>query len=285
MLDGAFALAFGAGLLAAVNPCGFALLPAYVSLLVLGQESGDQSPLRRALVFTVAMALGFAAVFAVFGLAISPVAASAQQYLPWFTVLLGVGLVVVGGWLLSGRSISLPRWGGSAGRPVTGSFRSMAGFGAAYAVASLSCTIAPFLAVVIAAFRTESVWAGVGLFLTYAAGMACVVGLLAVAVALAEQGVVTRMRAVARWTPMVGGAVLALAGGYVAYYGWWEIRVLGGADPSDPVVDAAAEVQRVLARAVDGVGLLGWAVVGALLAVALVASLAVRRRARSLTPR
>jgi hypothetical protein len=84
---------------------------------------------------------------------------------------------------------------------------------------------------------------------------------------------------------MVGGAVLALAGGYVAYYGWWEIRVLGGADPSDPVVDAAAEVQRVLARAVDGVGLLGWAVVGALLAVALVASLAVRRRARSLTPR
>ncbi|CAN5879882.1 cytochrome c biogenesis CcdA family protein [soil metagenome] len=285
MLDGAFALAFGAGLLAAVNPCGFALLPAYVSLLVLGQESGDQSPLRRALVFTVAMALGFAAVFAVFGLVISPVAASAQQYLPWFTVLLGVVLVVVGGWLLSGRSISLPRWGGSTGRPVTGSFRSMAGFGAAYAVASLSCTIAPFLAVVIAAFRTESVWAGVGLFLTYAAGMACVVGLLAVAVALAEQGVVTRMRAVARWTPMVGGAVLALAGGYVAYYGWWEIRVLGGADPSDPVVDAAAEVQRVLARAVDGVGLLGWAVVAALLAVALVASLAVRRRARSLTPR
>ncbi len=285
MLDGAFALAFGAGLLAAVNPCGFALLPAYVSLLVLGQESGDRSPLRRALVLTVAMALGFSAVFAVFGLAISPVAASTQQYLPWFTVVFGVVLVVVGGWLLSGRSISLPRWGRSTGRPVTGSFRSMAGFGAAYAVASLSCTIAPFLAVVIAAFRTESVWAGVGLFLTYAAGMACVVGLLAVAVALAEQGVVTRMRAVARWTPMVGGTVLALAGGYVAYYGWWEIRVLGGADPSDPVVDAAAEVQRVLARAVDGVGLLGWTVVAALLAVALVASLAVRRRARSLTPR
>ncbi len=36
------AVALGAGLLAAVNPCGFALLPAYLSLLVLG----DQPPTR-----------------------------------------------------------------------------------------------------------------------------------------------------------------------------------------------------------------------------------------------
>ena len=38
------ALALAAGMLAAVNPCGFALLPAYLSVLVIG----DDSPARRA---------------------------------------------------------------------------------------------------------------------------------------------------------------------------------------------------------------------------------------------
>src|SRR6266581_3372862 len=44
-------LAFGAGMVAAVNPCGFALLPAYIGLY-LGTnqtEAGDRRPLARAL--------------------------------------------------------------------------------------------------------------------------------------------------------------------------------------------------------------------------------------------
>ena len=36
MLTGSAALALGAGMLAALNPCGFALLPAYLTLLVTG---------------------------------------------------------------------------------------------------------------------------------------------------------------------------------------------------------------------------------------------------------
>ena len=36
--DGALTLALGAGVVAALNPCGFALLPAYLTLFVLDDQ-------------------------------------------------------------------------------------------------------------------------------------------------------------------------------------------------------------------------------------------------------
>ena len=47
----------------------------------------------------------------------------------------------------------------------------MTGFGASYAIASLGCTIAPFLAVVVTSFRSGSTAQGLVLFLVYAGGM------------------------------------------------------------------------------------------------------------------
>jgi cytochrome c biogenesis protein CcdA len=107
-------------------------------------------------------------VFVVFGLAIAPVAASVQSYLPAFTVALGLLLAAVGLWLVAGRRLpSLPvlrRRTAAAGSPVVASWPTMMGFGASYAVASLGCTIAPFLAVVVTSFRSGSPAAGLVLF-------------------------------------------------------------------------------------------------------------------------
>ncbi len=267
MPDGLLALALGAGLLAAVNPCGFALLPAYLSLLIVGEASPTRArAVGRALSLTAAMTLGFAGVFALFGLAVAPLAAGLQQHLPWFTVALGVMLAVLGVVLASGRSIRLLRMrGGRSRRPLTRSFASMASFGAGYALASLTCTIAPFLAVVVAGFRTDSVAVGIALFLAYAAGMGLVVGTVAVAVALANDSLVRRIRRTGAWVPRLSGVLLFLAGLYAAYYGWWELRVLAGEDPDDPVIATAATVQRALVEAVQTVGAVGWLIVGALL--------------------
>lgn len=268
MPDGLLALALGAGMLAAVNPCGFALLPAYLSLLILGDDAPSRPrAVWRALRLTAAMTLGFAGVFALFGLVIAPVAAGVQEFLPWFTVVLGLLLVAVGAALLAGRTVTLPKIGRRSRNrtPLTATFGSMVGFGASYATASLSCTIAPFLAVVVAGFRGESVVVGAALFVAYAAGMGLVVGTVAVAVALAQAGLVSGLRRTGRWVPRVSGLLLALAGAYVAYYGWWGLRVAQGGGLDDPVIAGAAEVQRFL---VDGVQLLpawGWSALGAAL--------------------
>lgn len=266
MPDGLLAVALGAGMLAAVNPCRFALLPAYLSLLVMGdQPPGRATAVGRALVLTAGMTLGFAAVFGVFGLAVAPVASSVQQYLPWFTIGLGILLAGAGAWLLTGRplpTLALHRRGPAS---LTRSWRSMIAFGASYAVASLTCTIAPFLAVVVSSFRTDSIWAGVTLFLAYAGGMGLVVATAAVGVALARTSLVGRLRRAGAAVPRVAGLLLFASGGYVAYYGWWEIRTLRGAlITDDPVINGAADIQRYLANTIDRLGLPGIAVLFAL---------------------
>ena len=283
MSEGLLAVALGAGMLAAVNPCGFALLPAYVSLLLAGSESLSRPAAAwRAGVLSLAMTSGFAGVFAVFGLVISPVAGQLQRHLPWFTVTLGVTLALMGLWLAAGRNLSLPnlrrsgRVRGTA-RPLSRSFLSMAGFGASYAVASISCTIAPFLAVVVGGFRSGSAIEGFVLFLAYAAGMGLVVGTLAVATAFASPTTVGRLRGAGRWAPRAAGALLAAAGAYVAYYGWWELRVLAGGDASDPVIEVAATLQQQVAGLVDAPGPVGWLGAGLVL---LAAVLAVWHRSR-----
>lgn len=274
----ALPLALAAGMLAAVNPCGFALLPAYLGIFVLDDRSGRATALGRALRATAAMTLGFAAVFALFGLAVMPIASSVLGYLPWFTVVLGIALALAGAWVALGRSLPrlpVPRLRRS-NLPVTDSLSSMAGFGASYAVASLGCTIAPFLAVVVTAFRAGSALEGGVLFLAYAAGMGLVVGAAAVAVALARNGLIDRVRRAGSVLPRVAGAVLLVAGLYVAWYGAWELRVLHAGAGSDPVVDAAAGIQQWLATTVTR---LGWPVFAAAIAVLLSLGL-LRRRAR-----
>jgi len=269
MSDGLLAIALGAGMLAAVNPCGFALLPAYLSLLVIGdQPPGRATAVGRALVLTAGMTLGFAAVFGVFGLAVAPVASSVQRYLPWFTIGLGILLAGLGAWLLTGRALpalALHRRGPAT---LTRSWRSMIAFGASYAIASLGCTIAPFLAVVVSSFRADSIWAGATLFLAYAGGMGLVVATAAVAVALARTSLVGRLRRAGASVPRVAGLLLVASGGYVAYYGWWEIRTLSGnLTTDDPIINGAADIQRLLANTIDRLGLPG---IAALLALGLI---------------
>ncbi len=273
---GSLTLALGAGLVAAVNPCGFALLPAYLSLFVLGDE--PRSPVvavGRALRATAALTLGFAGVFVAFGLAVAPVAASVQSYLPAFTVALGLLLALAGGWLVAGRrlpTIPMPgRRKAAAGGPLVASWPAMMGFGASYAIASLGCTIAPFLAVVVTSFRSGSPAAGIVLFAAYAAGMGLTVGVAAIAVALARRGLVTSMRRAGGLVPRLGGLVLAVAGGYVAWYGAWELRVLHGGAGTDPVVAAAADIQQWVVGRAEAIGLGGLVLVLiALIAVAFV---------------
>ncbi|MDA2807061.1 cytochrome c biogenesis CcdA family protein [Nocardiopsis suaedae] len=285
------AIALAAGMLAVLNPCGFALLPGYVALLVAdapdasGTRGGRGAALGRALATTAAMTSGFVAVFGLFALVAVPLALSLERYLPWVTVVIGVLLVALGVWLLSGRSLAVPGVRApSPGRP-TRSLRWAAAYGTAYATASLSCTVGPFLAVTASASAAGGAAAAVGVFVAYAAGMALVVAVLTVAAALARAGLAARMRRALPYVNRASGALLVAAGAYVAYYGWFEVRVLSGAPAQDPVVGAATAVQAALARALQeaGPGVL-LAALAVLVAVAGAVGL-VRSRARAAAER
>lgn len=264
-----FALA--AGLLAAFNPCGFALLPSFLAILVSGPGGA-----WRALRLSAAMTAGFVTVFGSIGVVLSVTTAPIQRYLPWSAVVIGVVLVLLGGWLLTGRELTLriPRL--AAGSPSHSIF-ALYGYGASYAVASLSCTIAPFLAVTGLVSGQGEVLTGVGAFLAYAVGMGLVVGLLAMTVALAREATVRRTRAVLPWISRISGVFLLVAGVYVSYYGWYELRLMSGGGARDPIVGAVTGVQGAVTTWLDAVGV-GWIAVAFAAVVVTVAAVRTARR-------
>jgi cytochrome c biogenesis protein CcdA len=287
-------LAVSAGMVAAANPCGFAMLPAYLSLLVAGQDAGQEADqdagsggapaarvrgVGRALASTIAMTAGFVAVFGAFGLVLTPVAGWLQPRLPWLTLALGVLLAILGCWLLAGRVAALPGVGARAPR-LTGSPASMALFGVGYALASLSCTVAPFLAIVVSSLHAGSESEALVLFLAYAAGMGLVVGVTALAVALVRTSLVRRLRRASGAVSRVGGMLILVAGAYVAYYGWYEVRIAAdsGIAGRDPVVTAVATVQQGVVALINRAGV--ELTMGAFAAL-LIAALALRRPAGS----
>jgi cytochrome c biogenesis protein CcdA len=274
------ALALTAGLVAAFNPCGFAMLPAYLTMLVADDGTSRRGPILRALALSTAMTAGFVTVFGLFGLFITPLAVSVGQYLPWVTIVIGVFLLGLGIWLLTGRELLLRTPMLATGRP-TVSPVSLYGYGLSYAVASLSCTVGPFLAVTSASLASDGVLGSLAVFMAYALGMGLVVTLLSLAVALARAAVVARLRRLLPYVSRTSGALLVLAGLYVAYYGWYELRVFAGSSTDDPIVGAAAAAQGVLSNWLEALGA-GWiAVALAALALGAVTLRRVRRSTRS----
>jgi cytochrome c-type biogenesis protein len=276
----AFALA--AGLVAALNPCGFAMLPGYLTLVIAGEGEAQRSRIAavgRALAATAVMASGFVALFAAFGLVLAPLAAEVQRYLPVLTVVIGAGLIAFGGWMLAGRQLSvrLPR--PQRGAP-TARLWSLFGYGVAYAITSLSCTLGPFLAVTGVTFRSGSIIGGIAAYLAYAVGMALLVGVVATATALTAAPLTTRLR---RWLPYlgrVGGVLLGLTGAYVVYYGVYELRLnFGSGNADDPIIGAAVRIPQVVSAWVATAGALPIVIVLAVL-VGISAALGWRRTIR-----
>ncbi len=269
------ALALVAGAVAAVNPCGFALLPAYLTLLLAqsadGTAPGARGQVIRAVRFSLAMTAGFVAVFGAFGAVIAQLSLSIERYLPVVTLAIGVVLLALGAWLLRGGHLPGIRLFGRIGSAPGSSLGSQALYGVAFAAASLSCTVGPFLAVTGTAARTGDT-AGVLLtFVVYALGMGSVVTVLAVAVALARGSLVHRLRSATPVIERLSGALLVVAGAYVAWFAWFEIRVLSGRTTSDPIIDAAGVVQSQLSQFIAGLG----PIVLTLIAAMLVAGIAV----------
>lgn len=236
------------------------MLPGYLVLVVRGGGSSGLTAVGRALVATVGMALGFLTVFAVFGALTVSAATAVQRYMPYVTVLIGIVLVALGIWLLSGRELTLlmPKQLGTQRAP-TVRLGSMYGYGLGYAIASLSCTVGPFLAVTAAGLRGGSILGSVVIYLAYVAGLTLVVGVLAVAAACASSALADRLRRILPFVNRVGGALLVVVGLYVGYYGLYEVRLFSlHGHPQDAVIAAAGRVQGALAGWVHQHGAWPW---------------------------
>jgi cytochrome c biogenesis protein CcdA len=278
VIDAPLAFAFTAGLVAAVNPCGFPMLPAYLSFFIgTDDEAADGAGrVPRALASGLAVSAGFFLVFVGIGLPIDAGLDWIIDWVPWATMVIGVMLAVLGAAMIARRAptITLPRLD-RGGR--TRGAASMVLFGVSYAIASLGCTLPIFLIAVARTAERENLASGVASFVAYAAGMSVVLLAVSVALALAREGMVRWLRSALAYVDRVAGLLLVAVGVYLVYYGIVAIRdddVLSS--PLAFVEDLSVEATTWLADGGTGLGLLMAAVV----AVALAGSLLLRRARR-----
>ncbi|MFW2512591.1 cytochrome c biogenesis CcdA family protein [Demequina sp. SO4-13] len=278
------------GAVAAFNPCGFALLPAYITVIVTGSADAGVTravALRRAVGFGLAMTLGFMAVFTGFGLLFGAVSLGLQgsvlPYVSYVTVVIGAVLIWLGIVMLRGGQLRSPGLRVSSGAPRR-AFWSQVGYGASFAVASLSCTIGLFLAVVAHALSATNPAGAVTPFVIYGAGMGASVLAISMIAAVAGAAAAAAMR---RRTPLlmrIGGGLMVVAGLYVLVFGLAEVLPRHGVDVLNPVLSSTAQWQSGMASWIESWGTVALVVFVSVIALATVAILVAARLQGGDTP-
>jgi cytochrome c biogenesis protein CcdA len=223
MNEANLAFAFSAGILATLNPCGWAMLPTFVSCY-LGAREGDYEQrtftnrATEGLTLGVLVTVGFLTVFGIASVIVSAGLRLVVQYMPFAALITGIVLVLLGLWLLAGRSLPfslpIPQVGNSHARNPKSAFV----FGIGYAFASLSCTLPIFLAIVGASLTTSGFAASALMFSAYAFGMATVLISVSLGTALLKGAVAQWFRKLLPYVYRLSAVMLILAGLYLIWY-------------------------------------------------------------------
>ena len=217
--------AFAAGLASAVNPCGFAMLPAYLGLyLGSGVSNGEANPLgqfRQALLVGAAVTAGFVVLFGMAGTVIGLGASFVVSYIPWVGLLIGVLLTITGAWLVGGGKLYTSIAAQAASRIGDPSQVSVKGyflFGISYGIASLSCTLPIFLAVLGFTAADSGFFSILLNFILFAIGMGLVIMALTLGIAFFRTAMVGGLRKALPYIQPIGYWLMVLAGTYIIFY-------------------------------------------------------------------
>lgn len=273
---------FTLGMMAAVNPCGFPLLPAYLEFFVGPAGADDRVPLRaiRAVGAAAFATVGFLVLFGALGLVTqlgwSEVAGRSANVAAYVMVVLGLGMVALGVVSLTRRSfkLPLPEIGSGTGlrRPA-----ALAVFGFSYGVASIGCALPLFVGGVAASFGRDSSTRAVTGLMAYGLGMGAVLGALAIGIAVLGRGAGRHLRRVSRWVPLVGGVLLVAVGVYLTWYWLADIVSPGNSFALQRLVN---RLQLDVSNPIDAHARLVGAVLGAVVIAAIVAGGVMKPTAR-----
>jgi cytochrome c-type biogenesis protein len=239
----ALGIAFVAGVFATFNPCGFAMLPAYLSLAILevGHQPRRSQLIGRALKFSSLMGVGILAVFSIFSLVIFPISTSIQRYLPYITTALGFGVVALGGYILWRGPVAMGKIWSPQVSP-TGNFLTYILYGVTFALGSISCTIGPFLAITSRAIN-ENYMHSLLIYIFYALGFIATIAILALLTAFSQQFLIRKIRNSGGVLERVMAVIIILVGLYLIYFGATELALQRGSTSNQSILELAYQIQ------------------------------------------
>ncbi|KAF0996421.1 hypothetical protein BJQ97_03111 [Geobacillus sp. TFV-3] len=160
-MDVSMGIVFSAGVVAALNPCGVALLPAFIVYLMGGEEAHWTKGVQAGIMMT----LGFLSIFLPIGLLMSLFQGVIGRYLSAAVTMMGLLLILAGIWMWLGREFRMA----NPFRVKKGSHPAWSFYlyGIAYAITSLGCTLPMFFLTVASALLAGDLAGGMTRFAAY----------------------------------------------------------------------------------------------------------------------
>ena len=222
--------AFSAGVVSAVNPCGFAMLPAYLGLYMSTSIYEKDSThygkmILKGLFIGCCVGLGVLSLFLFVGLITGFALNFIRSIMEWVGLLLGVGLITIGIWLMNGGRLYTgftAKIGQSIGNPTQISLKGFFLFGVSYGVASLSCTLPIFLSVVGINLNGSSIYDSMMQFALYGAGMGSMILFVTLSMAILKGVMIRYIKLALPYVERIGFFLVVLSGMYIVFY-WMTI--------------------------------------------------------------
>jgi cytochrome c biogenesis protein CcdA len=222
---GLLGFTFGAGMVSTVNPCGFAMLPAYLGMYLGAADTQEAraNPVvrfKQATLVGVLVTLGVMLLFGTVGVILAAGLTTVRSVIPWLGLVIGGVLTFGGAWILMGGKLNIGMFSRAAshiGDAREVSPKSYFLFGLSYGTASLSCTLPIFIAVV-GFGTTTSFFVATGQFVVYGLGMGAVILTLTLSMAIFKGAMVGALRKLLPFIQPISATVMILAGAYIVFY-------------------------------------------------------------------
>ena len=222
---GLLGFTFGAGMVSTVNPCGFAMLPAYLGMYLGAADSQEARAnpavrFKQATLVGVLVTMGVLLLFGIVGIILAAGLTTVRSVIPWLGLVIGGLLAFGGAWVLMGGKLNIgvfSRAASKLGDAREVSPRSYFLFGLSYGTASLSCTLPIFIAVV-GFGTTTSFLTATGQFLLYGLGMGTVILTLTLSMAIFKGAMVGALRKLLPFIQPISAVAMILAGSYIVFY-------------------------------------------------------------------
>lgn len=202
--------AFVAGASAFLSPCGYPMLPGYISYYM-----GTELSSIKALYTGVTCTLGLITTFSIIGAVASILGNIINPYIPLLELLAGVTTVLFGVSMLF--DINIP-FTPALKAPKRKGFIGIYLYGIIYSLATLGCSAPIFFATLFWAIAQSGPINGLITFLVYSLGMGVPLITTTILVSLVKKKIIKRLTKLTAKIQKFSGIILVFIGVYLIYY-------------------------------------------------------------------
>ncbi len=224
---------FVAGVLAAINPCGIVMLPAYLGLYVYNNsDSNDITTLKKvanSLSIILFFGVGFVALFSLAAIIVSLSSELIGDLIPFLSILLSLLILYFGIGELKGEkkfSSKISAFSSRIGNPKNTNPIGFILFGVSYGVASIGCALPIFISVVTKSINSPNSQRIFIDFISYSLGMISVIAAISIAIFISINSTIKINVFFRRWSSLIFGIFLTFAGIFMLSYWIYDLKII-----------------------------------------------------------